>query len=318
MAYTEQQARELVIEAGHRLLANQLIARTWGNISARISDTQFIITPSGRAYDTLQPQDLVKVTISDGSYEGTYKPSSEVGVHIAAYQLRANVNFIIHTHQFFASAVCAEGEDTSFAPCAAYALPGSKKLKNAVAQTVRDHPTHNAFLMARHGALCLGSSFDDAFATAEELEAQCQQLFRQRVSIIEQPLAGKFDVDAIKGLPFVRWENDPYTAAYSRLGQPLRAYIDDFAQLVGYTAPVAAAKPRTAGHALMHRCAVLLQNFGALCSADNAADALAVSMILRKNCAAALYVQHGRPLSFVDATIQRTFYLKKYAKRKDA
>ena len=35
MAYTEQEARKLVVEAGRRLLERGLVARTWGNISAR-------------------------------------------------------------------------------------------------------------------------------------------------------------------------------------------------------------------------------------------------------------------------------------------
>ncbi|MFC2662155.1 MAG: class II aldolase/adducin family protein, partial [Eubacterium sp.] len=57
MSYTEEEARKLVIEAGHRLLEEGLTARTWGNISARISDSEFIITPSGMAYEDLQPEE---------------------------------------------------------------------------------------------------------------------------------------------------------------------------------------------------------------------------------------------------------------------
>ena len=48
MAIEKNEAVRLVIEAGHRLCEAGLITRTWGNISARISDTQFVITPSGR------------------------------------------------------------------------------------------------------------------------------------------------------------------------------------------------------------------------------------------------------------------------------
>ncbi len=318
MAYTEQQARALVIEAGHRLLAEKLIARTWGNISARISDTQFIITPSGRAYDTLKPDDLVKVNIADCTYEGKYKPSSEKGVHAVAYQLRSDVDFVIHTHQFYASAVCAEDKDTPFAPCAAYGLPGTGKLKSAVAQVIHDHPEHKAFLMARHGAVCLGSDFDDAFAVVKNLEDQCKSLFDERVSLSKQKPDGHFDVNKIKGLPFVRWENDPFTVEWSRRGMPLHAYVDDFAQLVGYSAPICKAKSGAVGRLLKRHSAVVLADCGAVCTAPTAGDALAVSMILQKNCAAALYVSSGRPLPLVDAMLQRVVYLKKYSKQKDA
>ncbi|MBR6512201.1 MAG: class II aldolase/adducin family protein, partial [Clostridia bacterium] len=47
MAYKINEAKALVIDAGKELLESGLIARTWGNVSARISDTQFVITPSG-------------------------------------------------------------------------------------------------------------------------------------------------------------------------------------------------------------------------------------------------------------------------------
>ena len=57
------QAKELVIKAGKELIESGLIARTWGNISCRISDTQFVITPSGRAYETLTPEEIFLVNI---------------------------------------------------------------------------------------------------------------------------------------------------------------------------------------------------------------------------------------------------------------
>lgn len=77
MAYDVEEAKKLVVEAGKKLLETGLIARTWGNVSARISDTQFVITPSGRAYDTLTPDEVVVVNIDDCSHEGDIKPSSE-------------------------------------------------------------------------------------------------------------------------------------------------------------------------------------------------------------------------------------------------
>ena len=63
MAYDVEEAKKLVVEAGKKLLETGLIARTWGNVSARISDTQFVITPSGRAYDTLTPEEVVVVIL---------------------------------------------------------------------------------------------------------------------------------------------------------------------------------------------------------------------------------------------------------------
>ena len=74
MAYELEEAKKLVVAAGKKLVESGLIARTWGNVSARISDTQFVITPSGRAYETLTPEEVVVVNIEDCSYEAILSP----------------------------------------------------------------------------------------------------------------------------------------------------------------------------------------------------------------------------------------------------
>ena len=71
------EAKRTVIRAGIELVKEGLIQRTWGNVSCRVSDTQFVITPSGRDYLSLEPGDIVAVNIADLAYEGDVKPSSE-------------------------------------------------------------------------------------------------------------------------------------------------------------------------------------------------------------------------------------------------
>ena len=166
MAYELQEARELVIRAGLELLESGLIARTWGNISARISDTQFVITPSGRAYEDLTPDQIVITNIEDCSYEGSVKPSSEKWIHADAYKLRPEVNFVIHTHQNYASALSILGDTvlevpkaSSFeallgpvVPTAGYGPNGSQELSQNVIEAISGSPSSSALLMANHGA----------------------------------------------------------------------------------------------------------------------------------------------------------------------
>lgn len=180
-----QAAKELVIKAGKEVVASGLIARTWGNISCRISDTQFVITPSGRAYEDLTPDEIVLVNIEDLSYDGDVKPSSEKGIHAEAYKLRPEVNFVIHTHQMQASVVSALGFDINAVkgesaevigdnvPLASYGLPGTGKLRKGVVEAIKRSDS-KAVIMAHHGALCMGESYEDAFAVASELEKVCE------------------------------------------------------------------------------------------------------------------------------------------------
>ena len=197
MAYTEQEARKLVVEAGKRLLETGLIARTWGNVSARISDSQFVITPSGRAYDTLTPDDMVIVNISDYSYDGDKKPSSEKGIHADAYRLRPDINFYIHTHQIRASVAGIAGKNIDVipekyksllgecVPVAEYGMPSTEKLRKALEKSYSDYPNASAFLMIHHGAACLGKDMEEAFAVAEALEKLCKEKIHKAFRLYE-------------------------------------------------------------------------------------------------------------------------------------
>ncbi len=183
-----EQAKWEVIEAGHRLVESGLIARTWGNVSCRIDESRFAITPSGRSYDVLTPDDIVVVGIADLGYEGDIKPSSEKGIHAAVYALKPDVNFVIHTHQAGASIAGVLGKDVGVAGAearellghrvllAAYGLPGTKKLRKGVMNAV-SRSEGRAVLMSHHGALVYGEDRAAAFAAAQALEDECRRFY---------------------------------------------------------------------------------------------------------------------------------------------
>lgn len=197
-------AKEIVVMAGKKLVESGLIARTWGNVSCRVSDTQFVITPSGRAYETLTPEEIVLVNISDLSYEGDIKPSSEKGIHAEAYKHRHDVNFVIHTHQINASVVSPLGFDIfdispesaeiigGYVPVAAYGLPGTGKLRKGVVAAIERAPESKAVIMAHHGALCMGSDYDNAFAVASELEKVCMDYILKKYERVTGNVAESF------------------------------------------------------------------------------------------------------------------------------
>ena len=70
--------RARVAETGKMLLEKKLVARTWGNISERIDNETFAISPSGLDYLHTEPEDVAVVKLSDMTWEGRRKPSSEL------------------------------------------------------------------------------------------------------------------------------------------------------------------------------------------------------------------------------------------------
>ena len=190
MAYEIEEAKKLVVEAGKKLVETGLIARTWGNVSARISDTQFVITPSGRAYETLTPEEVVVVNIEDCSHEGDIKPSSEKGVHADAYKHRPEVNFVIHTHQKAATIVSITGMEIrnvydefkavlgDKVPVAEYAMSTTNSLRKKVEKCLLANPECPAIMLKHHGTLCVGESYEKAFEVAETLEKCCEKVIK--------------------------------------------------------------------------------------------------------------------------------------------
>ena len=184
-------AKEKVITAGKRLIEKGLIVRTWGNISCRINDNQFVITPSGKPYESLTVKEIVTVNINDCSYSGSIEPSSEKKVHAAVYQQRPDINYVIHTHQPYASAVSPLETDIPVSDPAAtdlvgikvlsipYALSGTEKLKTNVIAAI-NRSRGKAYLMVSHGALCLGQDCEETFKIAFTLEQICADYINQR------------------------------------------------------------------------------------------------------------------------------------------
>lgn len=179
-----QEAKNKVCEAGRQLLKEGLVARTWGNVSIKVSDTQMVITPSGRKYDELTPDEMVLVDIYTLKYEGKLKPSSELKLHCEVYKTRPHINAVIHTHQMYASIVAAAQQDvvvldeahqkilgSKIIKAAPYALPNTKKITVETAKAIE---TSNAALMSNHGVVCIGKDLEDTFAVARTLEKACE------------------------------------------------------------------------------------------------------------------------------------------------
>lgn len=352
MAYSVEKARELVLKAGLELCEAGLVARTWGNISARVSDMQYVITPSGRAYDTLTADDIVLVNIADGSYMGDVKPSGEKGVHAAVYELCPEMNFVIHTHQNYASALSVLGREIaldgeSVLPCADYGMYATEELVNNIKAQITVYPESKAVLMKYHGALCFGKDYDEAFAVAYELEKVSMDIFEKLCDVgngdyvnqeatketpsmpeecfeippqLRQPLESR---DGIRSILLV---NTPYIIKMSNIGNTMYPYLDDVAQIAGVDVKCVDICGATEDaltqpflEALSDRNAVLIKGIGALCTGFDESEAEAVAIILEKACMAA-YLAHcvGNvpPLGKESANKDREGYVNHYSKLK--
>lgn len=171
--------RKEVVDAGKELVREGLVARSWGNISVRADKNYMLITPSGRTYEDLLPEELVLMNFRTGKYEGIIKPSSEFRLHAEVYKRRKDLNAVIHTHQKNATTVAVAHKEIPpiiddmaqiIGPSVRvtkYTIAGTKKFARLAVKALKGR---HATLLANHGALCTGRTLQEAFTVSQILE----------------------------------------------------------------------------------------------------------------------------------------------------
>ena len=159
-----------------------------GNVSVRVADEPvLVITPSGRPYMELAPEEICVVDFELQQIEGTSAPSIETAMHAGIYRSRPDVGAVVHTHQACASifalinqpipplfdeVTLAIGETVDVVP---YAFSGTPALVENVKRTVANGCY--CFILQNHGALNLGGTLDEAWKNAELLEKTAQAYY---------------------------------------------------------------------------------------------------------------------------------------------
>jgi ribulose-5-phosphate 4-epimerase/fuculose-1-phosphate aldolase len=162
-----------------------------GNVSARIGE-HILVSPTNSCLGRLDPARISKVTLG-GEHVGGDRPSKEAPLHLGIYAVRPDAGAVVHLHSTYATILSCLAEtnaEDAMAPVTPYLMmrvggvpmvpyhpPGS----DALAQAVRAKAGHNrAVLMANHGFVVAGKTFQDAVFNAEELEENAKLLVLTR------------------------------------------------------------------------------------------------------------------------------------------
>lgn len=330
--------RKLLVETGRELLEENIVARTWGNTSCRVDDSHCLITPSGLDYMQTEEEDVVLLDLESGEWEGRRKPSGERGVHIAAYRQFPEVNFVIHTHQNYATAIGLTGMDSlqitdeerkelGGLGAAAYGLPGMKKLTSAVDSVLKQGI--QTVLMVHHGVLVCGRDKAQAMARVRLLEKICERNIC--AAYLQSPqqaseMGEKSGVAAKVLARFLQNEHgyaqifrSPAVDACLQQKKAVRAQVDDMAQMIGSKIPM--AKNLSDVENMMKKYnAVLVPDCGAVIRAESEDDLRAMKLLVDKACLCAAHTRASgreKKLSTVDVALMHFVYLNKYSKQKE-
>lgn len=176
------QLREQICATGASLFDRGLTHGSTGNISARLDDGGWLMTPTGSSLGTLDPSRLAHLD-AGGRHVGGDAPTKEAFLHTTMYAKRQKTGAVVHLHSTHSVAVsCLEGIDPANAlpPITAYYVmrigalalapyfpPGDMALADAVGRLA---DRHHAILLANHGPVVAGTSLAAATDAIEELE----------------------------------------------------------------------------------------------------------------------------------------------------
>jgi L-fuculose-phosphate aldolase len=161
----EHRLREELVKFGRLCYERHLLVAMDGNLSALLPDGNVLCTKAGCHKGFLTDDDLVVIDRGGRKLRGSGNPTSEMAMHLACYDERPDIRSVIHTHPPISIAFTIAGVSMArcvlpevvltlgTVPTVEYATTGTKSLADGIRPYVRHH---DAVLMDRHGAVCLG------------------------------------------------------------------------------------------------------------------------------------------------------------------
>lgn len=184
----EYEIKKQICEIGKRIYDKGMVASNDGNISVKLSDNEFLCTPTGVSKGFMTPEYICKVD-KDGKVlqaNAGFKPSSEIKMHMRVYKERPDVNAVVHAHPLYATGFAIAGIPLSqpimpeavialgCVPIAEYGTPSTEEIPDAVSKYLQ---SFDAVLLENHGALAFSDSLLNAYHKMESVEFYARLLY---------------------------------------------------------------------------------------------------------------------------------------------
>ena len=186
---TEHDAREQLVASGHSLAARGLAPGTSGNLSVRVSDGRYLMTPTNVSLGSLNAAALSIIDATGTHLDGDL-PTKEAWLHLAMYRSRPNDRAVVHLPSTYSTALScrADGDPADMLPpvtpyvvmrvgrvaLVPYFRPGDATHADEVSELAA---RHRALLLANHGPVVAGPDLPAAVAMTEELEETARLFF---------------------------------------------------------------------------------------------------------------------------------------------
>ncbi|MGD1925718.1 MAG: aldolase [Paracoccaceae bacterium] len=211
----EVRLREQICLLAKSMFDRGLTMGSSGNISVRLPDGRFIVTPTGSCFGRLDPAHLSLMDADMGHLSGD-KPTKEVPLHSAFYETRPRqTGAVVHLHSCHSVALSLLPDvdpDNMLPPLTAYGvmklgkvamlpyfMPGDPAMGDAIKGLAGKR---SAVVLAHHGPVVAGKDLEAACYAMEELEETAKLTLMTRslsptllTDAQIQGLVRKFDVE---------------------------------------------------------------------------------------------------------------------------
>ncbi|MBY3156367.1 aldolase [Rhizobium leguminosarum] len=179
---SDARLREEICRYGRSLFERGLTPGSSGNISLRLEDGGWLVTPTNASLGFLDPARISRLD-AEGRLLSGDKPTKEIPLHTALYDTRGSARAIVHLHSTHAVALTMLPEidpRAALPPMTPYYLmragetalvPYYRPGDPAVADAIRGLAgKYSSVLLANHGPVVAGASLEAAVFATEELE----------------------------------------------------------------------------------------------------------------------------------------------------
>jgi L-fuculose-phosphate aldolase len=169
-----------ICEIGRRLWQKDYVAANDGNISVKLSETEFLCTPSGVSKGFMDEEMIIKIDAEGRVIRGPCRKStSEIKMHLEAYRQRNDIKAVVHSHPPYSLALAISGIPLDACvlpevvvtlgrvPLARYATPSTEEVPASISNLIKDH---DAILLQNHGLLTVGKDLYEAYYKTETVE----------------------------------------------------------------------------------------------------------------------------------------------------
>ncbi|MGO6696900.1 aldolase [Rhizobium johnstonii] len=179
---SDARLREEICRYGRSLFERGLTPGSSGNISLRLEDGGWLVTPTNASLGFLDPARISRLD-AEGRLLSGDKPTKEIPLHTALYDTRGSARAIVHLHSTHAVALTMLPEidpraalppmtpyylmragETALVP---YYRPGDPVVADAIRGLAGKY---SSVLLANHGPVVAGDSLEAAVFATEELE----------------------------------------------------------------------------------------------------------------------------------------------------